>query len=109
MESYAGTSSRATVERRRRARLGGTAGNEALTVAAAIVLTLLLMAEGITLLSMGSLLSVHMILGLVLIPPVLLKSAAPAIASPATTRTPAPMWTRGRPPWPCACSPRSWC
>ena len=73
MESYAGTSSRATVERRRRARLGGTAGNEALTIAAAILLTLLLMAEGITLLSMGSLLSVHMILGLVLVPPVLLK------------------------------------
>ena len=40
------------------------------------MLTLLLMAEGITLLAMGSLLSVHMIIGLVLIPPVLLKLAS---------------------------------
>jgi hypothetical protein len=74
MESYAGTHRPAAVERRARlGRLGGIDGNEALTVAAAILLTLLLMAEGITLLAMGTLLSVHMIIGLVLIPPVLLK------------------------------------
>lgn len=71
METYAGTRRRVAVERRDR--LGGTEGNEALTVAAGIVLTLLLAAEGITLLKMDSLLSVHMIIGLVLIPPVLLK------------------------------------
>jgi len=78
VESYAGTRRPAPVERRlaRRGRLGGTEGNEALTIGAAVVLTLLLMAEGITLLAMGSLLSVHMILGLVLIPPVLLKIAS---------------------------------
>ncbi len=72
METYAGTPRSAAVARRPD-RLGGTAGNEALTVGAAVVLTLLLMAEGITLLAMDSLLSVHMIIGLVLIPPVLLK------------------------------------
>ena len=71
METYAGTQRRVAVERHDR--LGGTEGNEALTVAAGIVLTLLLAAEGITLLKMDSLLSVHMIIGLVLIPPVLLK------------------------------------
>jgi hypothetical protein len=69
METYAGTQRTVAVE----GRLGGTEGNEALTIAAAVVLTLLLMAEGITLLKMDSLLSIHMIIGLVLIPPALLK------------------------------------
>ena len=73
METYAGSQRPVAAERRLRDRLGGTEGNEALTVAAAVVLTLLLVAEGITLLKMDSLLSVHMIIGLVLIPPVLLK------------------------------------
>jgi hypothetical protein len=74
MESYAGTHRPATVERRaRRDRLGGTEGNEALTIATAVVLTLLLMAEGITLLKLDTLLSVHMLIGLVLIPPLALK------------------------------------
>jgi hypothetical protein len=76
MESYVGTRSPTTVERRRSDRLGGTAGNESLTTATAVALTILLMAEGITLLKMDSLLSVHMIIGLVLIPPVLLKLAS---------------------------------
>ncbi len=76
MESYAGTHRPAAVERRaRRDRLGGTEGNEALTIAAAVMLTLLLMAEGITLLKMDTLLSVHMLIGLALIPPVVLKIA----------------------------------
>jgi hypothetical protein len=73
MESYAGTRPPATVEHRRSDRLGGTDGNELLTIAMAGVLTLLLAAEGITLLRMNSLLSVHMFIGLVLIPPLLLK------------------------------------
>ncbi len=73
METYAGSQRPVAAERRLRDRLGGTEGNEALTIAAAVVLTLLLAAEGITLLKMDSLLSVHMIIGLVLIPPVLLK------------------------------------
>jgi hypothetical protein len=58
----------------RRAReLGGTAGNEILTSATALVLTLLLIAEGITILRIGGLRTEHMFIGMALIPPVLLK------------------------------------
>jgi hypothetical protein len=53
--------------------LGGTEGNEILTSAAAVVLVGLLVAEGITIVQMHGLLSAHMFIGLVLIPPVLLK------------------------------------
>jgi hypothetical protein len=53
--------------------LGGTEGNEILTSAAAVVLVGLLVAEGITIVHMQGLLSAHMFIGLVLIPPVLLK------------------------------------
>jgi hypothetical protein len=56
--------------------LGGTSGNEILTSATALALILLLAAEGITILRMGSLRDVHMFIGLVLIPPVLLKLAS---------------------------------
>ena len=56
-----------------RTRLGGIEGNEILTSATAVVLTLLLLAEGITIVDMGGLLSAHMFIGLVLIPPLLLK------------------------------------
>jgi hypothetical protein len=59
---------RATAER-----LGGIEGNEILTSAAAVVLTALLLAEGVTILRMGSLRSAHMFIGMLLIPPVLLK------------------------------------
>jgi hypothetical protein len=52
---------------------GGTDGNEALTSAAAVVLTLLLAAEGLTILNLGSLRVPHMFVGMVLIPPVLVK------------------------------------
>jgi hypothetical protein len=64
---------------RRRPRLGqlrrlrGAEGNEILTSAAAAVLVVLLVAEGITVVHMRGLLSAHMFIGLVLIPPVLLK------------------------------------
>jgi hypothetical protein len=50
-----------------------TEGNALLTSATAVVLTLLLIAEGITILWMGGLRTEHMFIGLVLIPPVLLK------------------------------------
>ena len=50
-----------------------TEGNALLTSATAAVLTLLLIAEGITILWMGGLRIEHMFIGLVLIPPVLLK------------------------------------
>jgi hypothetical protein len=57
----------------RRWRPGGTEGNEILTSAAAVVLVLLLAAEGVTIVHMRGLLSAHMFIGLVLIPPVVLK------------------------------------
>ena len=53
--------------------LGGTDGNEALTSGTAALLTALLAVEGITILSMRSLVSVHMFIGMVLIPVVALK------------------------------------
>ena len=57
-------------------RLGGTEGNEILTSATAIVLTALLAVEGYTIVNMRGLVSLHMFVGLVLIPPVLLKLAS---------------------------------
>ena len=57
----------------RRAWTGGSAGNEILTSATAAVLTCLLLAEGLTILRVRSLLGPHMFIGLMLIPPVLLK------------------------------------
>ncbi|HEU4706007.1 MAG TPA: hypothetical protein VFS64_02335 [Solirubrobacterales bacterium] len=53
--------------------LGGVTGNEILTCAVAAVLTVLLLVEGVTILQLGPLLIPHMFVGLVLIPPVLLK------------------------------------
>jgi hypothetical protein len=60
----------------RRWRFGGAAGNEILTSAAAVVLVGLLIAEGVTIVHMRGLLSAHMFIGLVLIPPVVLKLAS---------------------------------
>jgi hypothetical protein len=57
----------------RRWRAGGADGNEILTSAAAVALVGLLVAEGITIVDMRGLLSAHMFIGLVLIPPVALK------------------------------------
>jgi len=71
MESYTGSQRPVAVTHRDR--LGGTEGNEILTAAVGAVLTLLLIAEGITIIQMGGLLSVHMFIGLVLVPPILLK------------------------------------
>ena len=58
---------------RARLRLGGPAGNEVLTGVTALVLALLLAVEGVTLLFLHQLLSVHMFVGLLLIGPVALK------------------------------------
>lgn len=54
---------------------GGTAGNQRLTAATGIVLILLLAVIGVTIVRMGPLISVHLFVGLVLIPPALLKIA----------------------------------
>jgi hypothetical protein len=59
-----------------RERLGGTEGNEILTSATAALLVVLLAAEGITIIRMGGLVGAHMFIGLILIPPALLKIAS---------------------------------
>jgi hypothetical protein len=59
-----------------RDRFGGTEGNEILTGTIAAVLTALLAVEGITIVQMHGLLGAHMFIGMVLIPPVLLKLAS---------------------------------
>lgn len=66
----------AAVRPSRRERTGESAGNEILTSATAAVLTCLLLAEGLTILRLQSLLGPHMFIGLALIPPVLLKLAS---------------------------------
>jgi hypothetical protein len=55
---------------------GGTAGNERLTAATGILLVLLLAVIGVTILRLRPLLSVHLFVGLVLIPVVGLKLAS---------------------------------
>jgi hypothetical protein len=57
----------------RRLFAGGSAGNEQLTAVVASVLLLLLAIEGATLLQIGSLLTVHSFIGMLLIPVVVLK------------------------------------
>jgi hypothetical protein len=52
---------------------GGPEGNERLTAASAVVLFVLLAAEGVTILSVRQLLSLHVFIGMLLIPPVALK------------------------------------
>jgi hypothetical protein len=61
---------------RLRDRFGGTEGNEILTSVTAVVLVGLLVAEGYTIVNMRGLVTAHMFIGLVLIPPVLLKLAS---------------------------------
>jgi hypothetical protein len=70
-----GPANRATAQEQGHAagRLGGTEGNAVLTSATALVLTVLLAVEGITILRMRSLVSLHMFIGMVLIPPIALK------------------------------------
>lgn len=53
-----------------------TAGNDQLTATTAVVLLVLLAAEGVTILSIRSLLPAHIVIGLLLIPPVALKLAS---------------------------------
>jgi hypothetical protein len=56
--------------------VGGTAGNRLLTSATALVLAVLLVAEGVTILWLRDLRTAHMFIGLVLIGPVALKLAS---------------------------------
>jgi hypothetical protein len=57
-------------------RLGGIEANELLTSSVAALLTILLLAEALTIIDIGGLLSAHMFIGLTLIPPVALKLAS---------------------------------
>jgi hypothetical protein len=59
-----------------RMRSGGPAGNERLTATTAVLLLLLLAAEGVTILFIRPLLTLHMFLGVTLIPPIGLKLAS---------------------------------
>jgi len=61
---------------RSRPRSGGIDGNERLTAATAAILLVLLAVEGVTILFLGRLLSVHLFVGALLIPPVALKLAS---------------------------------
>jgi hypothetical protein len=55
---------------------GGTSGNERLTAAIGVVLLVLLAVIGVTILRLGQLLWVHLFVGMLLLPPVLLKMAS---------------------------------
>jgi hypothetical protein len=55
---------------------GGTSGNEQLTAATGVVLLVGLAVLGVTIVRIGSLLNVHMFLGMLLIGPVVLKMAS---------------------------------
>ena len=57
-------------------RSGGVEGNARLTAATGVVLLLLLATEGVTILFLRPLLSVHVFVGMLLIPPVALKLAS---------------------------------
>jgi hypothetical protein len=58
---------------RRRAATGGAAGNERLTAMTGAVLLVLFAAEGVTVLSVHRLLTLHFFLGMLLVGPVALK------------------------------------
>jgi hypothetical protein len=61
---------------RTRRAAGGPEGNERLTAATAAVLFVLLAAEGVTIVFLRPLLSAHVFIGMLLIPPVALKTAS---------------------------------
>ncbi|MDA8070960.1 MAG: DedA family protein [Actinomycetota bacterium] len=54
----------------------GVAANERLTAAAGAVLFVLIFVEGLTLVRIGSMMAMHVIVGLILVPPVLVKLAS---------------------------------
>jgi hypothetical protein len=64
------------VSRLKRVFVGGSAGNEQLTLAVAALLIVLLAVEGATILRIGSLLTIHAFVGMLLIPIVALKLAS---------------------------------
>ena len=85
---------------------GGTDGNERLTAATGVLLIVLLAVIGVTILRIGTAVWVHLFVGMLLIPTVLLKLASTGYRfARYYTATPLPR-ARGRPRRRCACSPR---
>lgn len=82
---------------RRRDTTGGAEGNERLTAAAGAVLLVLFAAEGLTILAVRHLLTLHFFLGMLLIGPVLLKAGS-TIYRFARYYTGAPDYRRKGPP-----------
>jgi hypothetical protein len=75
-------------------------GNEILTSAAAVLLVVLLIAEGITIVHMRGLLSAHMFIGLVLIPPVMVKLGSTGYRMVSYYAGSRPYRLKGAPPLP---------
>ena len=84
------------------------AANARLTASNAVVLLALLEAEGVTILRVRALLTPHVFIGMVLIPPVLLKVASTGWRFARYYRGARPTSARGRRSCCCACSARSW-
>jgi hypothetical protein len=84
----------------RSVRLGGTDGNETLTGTTAFVLTVLLIAEGVTIIRMRGLVGAHMFIGLALIPPVGLKLASTGYRFARYYTNARAYREKGAPPWP---------
>jgi hypothetical protein len=84
----------------RHQRLGGTAGNDILTSATAVLLLGLLAAEGFTIVHMRGFVTAHMFIGLVLIPPVLLKLASTGYRFARYYTGARPYREKGPPRWP---------
>jgi hypothetical protein len=79
--------------------VGGSDGNERLTAANAVVLLVLLAAEGATLIAVVQLLVVHVFLGFLLVPPVALKLASTGWRMTSYYRRSDEYLRRGPPHW----------
>jgi hypothetical protein len=78
---------------------GGAAGNARLTASVAAALLVLLAAEGATIPFIGSLLGPHVFIGMLLIPPVLLKLGSTGYRFARYYTNDIPYVRRGTPPW----------
>ena len=76
----------------------GVEGNARLTGSVAAVLLVLLAVEGVTIVEVGTLLRVHVFVGMLLVPPVLLKSASTSYRLFRYYTGSAPYVRRGPPP-----------
>jgi hypothetical protein len=81
----------------RRLLRGGSDGNERLTAATGLVIALLAIVEGLTVLAIRPLLSVHVFVGMLLIPPVALKLGAVGYRAVRYYAGAAPYVTKGPP------------